>query len=123
MKFTSRNSRTNLSHTLANHPTQTTKRHITKINKATTNCWQTSVVKVTKQTSRNSRMNLSHTLARNETKQQTSILAERNFYYIKNSTYYIIQQIKRGIERNKVTRKQKKGNGKMKPDNLAKNGR
>ena len=34
-------------------------------------------MKVRKQTSRNSRMNLRHTLASNETKQPTSILAEK----------------------------------------------
>ena len=56
-------------------------------------------------------MNLSHTLARNETKQQTSILAERNFTTAKLNILHHTTN-KRGIERNKVTRKQKDGNGK-----------
>ena len=73
----SRNSRTNLSHTLANHHTQTTKVQTTKINQATTKCYQTGLVKVTKQASRNSRTNLSHTLECNKTKQPTSIIAEK----------------------------------------------
>ena len=51
-------------------------------------------------------MNLSHTLARNETKQQTSILAERNFTTAKLNILHHTT-IKRGKERNKVTRKQK----------------
>ena len=63
-----------------------------------------------KQTSRNSRMNLSHTLARNETKQQTSILAERNITTGKLNILHHTTN-KRGIEGNKVTRKQKDGSG------------
>ena len=56
-------------------------------------------------------MNLGHTLARNETKQQTSILAERNFTTAKlNKLHHTTN--KRGIEINKVTRKQKDGGGK-----------
>ena len=50
-------------------------------------------------------MNLSHTLARNETKQPTSILAESYFTTAKfNKLHHTTN--KRGIERNKVTRKQ-----------------
>ena len=64
-------------------------------------------------------MNLSHTLARNETKQQTSILAERNFTTPKLNILHHTTN-KRGIERNKVTRKQKGRKRKMKPDNLRK---
>ena len=56
-------------------------------------------------------MNLSHTLARNETKQQTSILAERNFTTAKPNILHHATN-KRGIERSKVTRKQKDGSGK-----------
>ena len=77
------------------------------------------MVKVTKQTSRNSRMNLSHTLARNETKQQTSILAERNFTTAKLNILHHTTN-KRGIERNKKTRKQRGRKRKMNPDNLRK---
>ena len=77
------------------------------------------MVKVTKQTSRNSRMNLIHTLACNETKQQTSILAERNFTTAKFNILHHTTD-KRGIERNKVTRKQKGRKRKMKPYNLRK---
>ena len=56
-------------------------------------------------------MNLSHTLARNETKQQTSILAERIFT---TGNLNILHHTtnKRGIEGSKVTRKQKDGRGK-----------
>ena len=56
-------------------------------------------------------MNLSHTLARNETKQQTSILAERNLTTAKFNIHHTTD--KRGIERNKGTQK-------MIPDNLRK---
>ena len=56
-------------------------------------------------------MNLSHTLLRNETKQQTSILAERNFTTAKLSILHHTTN-KGGIERKKVTRKQKDGSGK-----------
>ena len=59
-----------------------------------------------KQTSRNPRMNLSHTLARNETKQQTSILAERNFTTAELNILYHTTN-KRDIGRNKMTGKQK----------------
>ena len=51
-------------------------------------------------------MNLSHTLGRNETKQQTSILAERNFTTTKLNILRHTTN-KWGVERNKVTRKQK----------------
>ena len=64
-------------------------------------------------------MNLSHTLARNETKQQTSILAKRNFTTAKLNILHHTTN-KGGIERNKVTRKQKGRKLKMKPDNLRK---
>ena len=64
-------------------------------------------------------MNLSYTLAKNETKQQTSILAERNFTTAKfNIIHHTTDN--RWIERSKVTRKQKGRKRKMKPDNLRK---
>ena len=51
-------------------------------------------------------MNLSHTLASNETKQPTSILAEKNLLQQKlNKLHHTTD--KRGIERNTATRKQK----------------
>ena len=64
-------------------------------------------------------MNLSHTLARNETKQQTSILAETNSTTAKLNILHHTTN-KRGIERNKKTRKQRGRKWKMKPDNLRK---
>ena len=57
-------------------------------------------------------------MARNETKQQTSVLAERNYTTAKFNILHTTD--KRGIERNKVTRKQKGRKRKMKPDNLRK---
>ena len=63
-------------------------------------------------------MNLSHTLARNETNQQTSILAERNFTTAKLNIHHTTN--KRGIERNKKTRKQRGRKRKMNPDNQRK---
>ena len=50
-------------------------------------------------------MNLSHTLASNETKQQTSILAERKFTTAKLNILHHTTN-KQGMEKNKVTRKQ-----------------
>ena len=64
-------------------------------------------------------MNLSHTLARNETKQQTSILAEGNSTTAKLNILHHTTS-KRGIERNKKTRKQRGRKRKMKPGNLRK---
>ena len=63
-------------------------------------------------------MNLSHTLAKNETKQQTSILAG-NFTTAKLNILHHTTN-KRGIERNKKTRKQRGRKRKMNPDNLRK---
>ena len=65
-------------------------------------------------------MNLSHTLASNETKQQTSILAEKNLLQTKKLNILHHTTDKRRIERSTVTGKQKVGNGKMQPDNLRK---
>ena len=64
-------------------------------------------------------MNLSHTLARNETKQQAGILAERNFTTAKLNILHHTTN-KRGMGRNKKTRKQRGRKRKMKPDNLRK---
>ena len=77
------------------------------------------MVKVTKQTSGNSRMNLSHTLARKETKQQTSIPAERNFTTAKtqHTTSYNRET---GDRKKHGGTKTKGGKRKMKPDNLRK---
>ena len=64
-------------------------------------------------------MNLSHTLARNETKQQTSILAERNFTTAEtqHTTSYNRQTGDRRKQSDTETKGRKR---KMKPDNLRK---
>ena len=64
-------------------------------------------------------MNLSHTLARNETKQQTSILAERNFTTPKLNILYHTTN-KRGIEKKQSDTETKGRKRKRKPDNLRK---